>query len=78
MYNTSLFIYVNLFSPATFILPYDLMDTTVKWRKCSLFYIKFRPEVGHLRQNVELEKGQRGTTRMMKGVEQLQYQDLLS
>lgn len=28
--------------------------------------------------NVELEKCQRGTTRMMKGVEQLQYQDQLS
>lgn len=39
MDNTSLFLYVNLFSPTTFILPYDLMDTPVKWRKWNLVYV---------------------------------------
>lgn len=37
----------------------------------------FRPEVGHLSKSVKLEESHRGTTRMMKGVEQLLYQDQL-
>lgn len=35
----SLFVYASTFSPSTFILAYDLTDTTVKWSKCKLLYI---------------------------------------